>query len=106
MRLIDAEALKKAIKDNGYSHYFEIFDIIDNAPTVPLHDFKEGYKQAIIDGKTNFSRPQGKWKVKTKSTFPQYQPDEYLCPFCNTIVNYKTNFCHNCGAQMGKEGAE
>ena len=34
MRLIGAEALKKAIKDNGYSHYFEILDIIDNAPTV------------------------------------------------------------------------
>ena len=31
---ISREALKKAIKDNGYSHYFEIFDIIDNAPTV------------------------------------------------------------------------
>lgn len=33
--------------------------IIDDAPTVPLPDFKEGYKQAIKDGKTNFSRQQG-----------------------------------------------
>jgi hypothetical protein len=35
--------------------------LIDNAPTVPLPDFKEGYKQAIIDGKTNYSRPQDEW---------------------------------------------
>lgn len=43
---------------------------------------------------------KGEWIVKTKSTFPQYQPDEYECPFCKTIVNYKTNYCHNCGAIM------
>lgn len=40
--LISREALKKAIKDNGYSHYFEIFDLIDNAPSVSpykaIHD--------------------------------------------------------------------
>jgi hypothetical protein len=30
--LISREALKAAMKDNGYSHYFEIFSIIDNAP--------------------------------------------------------------------------
>ena len=34
--LISREALKKAINDNGcrHSHYFDIFDVIDNAPTV------------------------------------------------------------------------
>lgn len=46
------------------------------------------------------NRLRGEWKVKALSTFPQYQPDEYICPFCNTVVNYKTNFCHNCGADM------
>lgn len=35
--------------------------ITDNAPTVSLPDFKEGYKQAIIDGKTNYSRPESGW---------------------------------------------
>ena len=48
-------------------------------------------------------RPKGEWKVKTISTFIQYQPNEYVCPFCNTIVNYKTNFCPNCGADMRGE---
>lgn len=43
---------------------------------------------------------KGEWKVKTISTFPQYQHDEYMCPFCNTVVNYKTNYCPDCGAYM------
>lgn len=33
-----------------------IEDAIDNAPTIPLPDYKEGYKQAILDGKTNYMR--------------------------------------------------
>lgn len=45
-------------------------------------------------------RPKGEWIVKTQSTFPQYQPNEYECPFCHTVVNHKTNFCHHCGAEM------
>ncbi len=116
MRIGDLDALKKTLGSSSYWRYTHeygdvilvswVMSAIDNAPTVPLPDFKEGYKQAIIDGKTNFSRPQGEWKVKALSTFPQYQPDEYICPFCNTIVNYKTNFCSNCGADMRKEGTE
>lgn len=66
VRLIDANALKEAIKDNGYSHYFEIFDIIDNAPTVhhPNCDICEdkakqyslGFQDGYLTGK---ERPQG-----------------------------------------------
>ena len=53
--LISREALKEAIKDNGYSHYFEILDIIDNAPTVefpPVINMKPltaEEKQGLID---------------------------------------------------------
>lgn len=52
MRLIDADALKKSITDMELSltNKRQILEKIDNAPTVPLPDFKEGYKQAIIDG--------------------------------------------------------
>lgn len=63
--LISREDLKKEIKEQTYQfeqipiRVDKVISIIDNAPTVPLPDFKEGYKQAIIDGKTNFSRPQG-----------------------------------------------
>ena len=80
--LISREALRKSLeelkKSPWYCEHRDTIDgiasrqaqketlqivenIIDNAPTVPLPDFKEGYKQAIIDGKTNFSRPQGEY---------------------------------------------
>lgn len=62
--LISREALKKefAKHTDSYGNLQVGWDyLIDNAPTVPLPDFKEGYKQAIIDGKTNFSRPQAEW---------------------------------------------
>lgn len=79
-RPIDADILKEAIKTydkfaclpNGilepfrklehpemfepYIHFRDVIKAIGNAPTIPLPDFKEGYKQAIRDGKTNFSR--------------------------------------------------
>ena len=68
-RLIDANALKETflndvsmMKDNKRTVgacMQHILWLINNAPTVPLPDFKAGYKQAIIDGKTNYSRPQG-----------------------------------------------
>lgn len=60
--LISREALKKAVyTEFGNSNLTDAFnEIIDNAPSIPLPDFKEGYKQAIIDGKTNFSRPRQK----------------------------------------------
>lgn len=61
MRLIDADELKECLRWSEVCRLSikEINEIIDNAPTVELPDFKEGYKQAILDGKTNFSRPQG-----------------------------------------------
>ena len=117
--LISREALKKAICEKGIKGYEEYnqglataLDLIDLAPTVSpykaIHDelHKGEEEQAIIDGQTNFSRPQGEWICKTKSTFPQYQPDEYRCPFCNVIVHRKTNYCEYCGAKMSKGGEE
>ncbi|MBO7526969.1 MAG: hypothetical protein J6T74_03620 [Clostridia bacterium] len=61
MRLIDADALIKRIdverqylKERGLLggehilvHNFR--ELVENAPSVPLPDFKEGYKQAIKD---------------------------------------------------------
>lgn len=79
--------------------------IIDNAPTVPLPDFKDGYKQAIIDGKTNFQRPKGEWIERTERiTLDTY----YECSNCKepwttiegTPWQNMMNFCPNCGARM------
>ena len=123
MRLIDADTLKKSIKsyaddqydENEYLGEYAIMDIIDNAPTIiycsqtpeglPLmdlrersqSDFKEGYKQAIIDGKTNYSRPQGEWIVRDG------EPMTYKCSFCGELNCCKGNFCPDCGADMRGE---
>ena len=50
--LISREALKNAIKDNGYSHYFEIFDIIDNIPPA------EPKKEIVPVCKVTFDKEQ------------------------------------------------
>lgn len=95
-RPIDADAFKKQF--SGEEHYWalKIIDMIDNAPTVPLPDFKEGYKQAILDGKTNFSRPKGKW---VESDVPESILSK--CSLCGFHCGAKTfNFCPMCGADM------
>jgi hypothetical protein len=103
MKLIDADELKTEINkiideeieiDEKWSNGLKYsFKIIDNTPTVPLSDFKEGYKQAIIDGKTNFSRPHGKWIYECL--------DYSKCSNCNYANHYgDLPFCPNCGASM------
>ena len=74
-RLIDADALKKIIHCE-YSDDLGILDKIDNSPTVPLPDFKEGYKQAILDGKTNYSRQQEWIPIKTRP-LAEEEKEEY-----------------------------
>lgn len=98
--LISREALKEAIKDNGYSHYFEILDIIDNAPTVNPFE-RIG---TICNENCGVYRPHGKW-IK--------QEWGYVCSVCgvsndyaydNNIHKFTDYFCPNCGAKM--EGGE
>lgn len=97
-----------------YIHFRDVIKAIDNAPTIPLPDFKEGYKQAIRDGKTNFSRPQGEWvgineylKHIEESTGEKYKTSGLYNGrlFCNKCwkmseLMIKTNFCYECGAEM------
>ena len=102
MRLIDADALLEDLKKTG--RYFQAKFDIENAPTVPLPDFKEGYKQAIRDGKTNFTKLKGEWVEKL-----DYNRDTYYdCSVCGnswttiegTPWDNGMNFCPNCGADM------
>ena len=107
MRTIDADALKKKLQYVYSCEYIgskskegivsDIIDAIDNAPTVPLPDFKDGYKQAILDGKTNFSRPQGEWIIHDRECL------KYGCNQCGNLTNINSNFCPNCGAYMRGE---
>ncbi len=111
MRLIDLDAKEPYLLDGRYS-----IGIPGNVSTVEPNDtmfkewfcpdcqerknsYKAGYKQAIIDGKTNYSRPQGEWKTPT-SIFK----GNYFCNNCNGFVIDKSKYCPNCGAEMrGKE---
>ena len=102
MRLINAEALKKAImlKDNvAYETWDELYDSvleeIDNAPTVQLTELCKGC-QYLKDCETcdKNERPQGEWIGGCK------------CSVCGNFSNDNGDFCTNCGAQMEKEGKE
>lgn len=92
MRSIDADALRKNMEFicmgimAGTESYNAPLTEIDNAPSIPLPDFKEGYKQAIIDGKTNFSRAQNKWG--------KWIISEIQCPNC---FNYFDTDCYSMG---------
>lgn len=59
-------------------------------------DFKAGYKQAIIDGKTNCSRQKGNWIFKQGLMSGGY----YKCDVCGGLARYETNYCSDCGAYM------
>ena len=66
--------------------------------------YKDGYKQAILDGKTQFKRPQGEW---------YYSCDKgWECNQCHKTVKDMPidddkkatySFCPNCGADMRGE---
>lgn len=70
MRLGNLDALKEELKryfsdgvlDNISAKlaFNMILRKIDDSPTIPQPDYKDGYKQAIIDGKTNFNNKGGK----------------------------------------------
>ena len=104
MRLGDLDhlLLKLDAELSDDARYIDIADqireIIDNAPTV-MKDYDTGYQDGLEDG-LNDIRPKGDWICVTKSTFPQYQPDEYKCSNCNKLCHIKYYYCPFCGADM------
>ena len=102
MRLIDADKLyPDCMTKNGTLAISQ--SQIANSPTIPLPDFKEGYKQAIRDGKTNFSRPHGKWiecDGFCECSECQHREDN------DRFIWNDMNFCSTCGADMREAGNE
>ena len=81
-------------------------DLIENAPTVePRDNYDMGYVQGLEDGRNE--RPQGEWIDRSET-------DGYVeCPFCGSLTTCWSNkvveelhYCFNCGAELGKGGAE
>ena len=106
MRLIDADALKEAVNKKKVVGRFNTIMLIDNAPIVPLPDLKDGYKQAIIDGKTNYSRPQGEW-INHRNDNGHNIAD---CSLCGKATQWHDEdedgiprYCWYCGANMKGE---
>lgn len=118
MRPVDVDALLKAIDEErqyllargqaGAEHILvrNFRNLVEDAPSIPLPDFKDGYRQAIIDGQANYSRPRGEWIEQGYL--------EYKCSVCGRHIlleDHWTNitkdypFCH-CGADMRDDSKE
>ena len=101
-RLIDAEALKVAIKkelpamSNWGEHFIPM--LIDNAPTV-AEDYDTGYQDGIEDG-LNDIRPKGKPIIRTNG---YDMSNYYICSECHYSIDGWDKFCRNCGADMRSE---
>ena len=102
MRLIDADALKKAISElpnDNPSYYYtgdlldreKVLDEIDNAPTVEGEILtEEAYSDLCL--RASRERPQGEWQI-TKAGYAK-------CPYCRCEREIPENFCGYCGADM------
>jgi len=118
IRLIDADKLWESIyfskKENDVYDTTtitmkELYDIIDNAPTV---EFDEDIIQQFLNKRcmsivTNEylialqdKRPQGEWILGTPTEY--YPEPNPICPFCNFGNDDTSNYCPNCGARLVK----
>lgn len=111
----------------------QIYDIIDNAPTVEPFEpdyvgkerlearqrgYEEGYRNGMEIGKTlNPKIKQGEWIITHhKDILGRWNSwYEYKCSVCKHSISqmyddaygeYATKFCPNCGADMQKGGEE
>ena len=93
MRLIDADELKKALRNPDDKRYLSesiislVFERIDNAPTVP-NEYMRGYEAA----EREYKRPQGEWQLYGMI---------YYCSNCGKDCEQGgNNYCGQCGADM------
>lgn len=106
MRLIDADKLKETIKSPETFTTIPVkkhmCKIIDNAPTVSDR-YDEGYVDGLKEGLKD--EPIGKW-IDHSEDYGYVE-----CPKCEHLTNCEGNvdelhYCWNCGAKLGKGGAE
>lgn len=107
MRLIDADALRKAFHNRIYyfdkSSWDEANALIDNSPTVEEKSYSMGYQDGAEDGLQDI-RPHGKWEEDWQEDLDFMSRKGWKCPFCKWRTTYGTpNFCMNCGADLREE---
>lgn len=106
-RLIDAEALKEAFRNNCFHNCYYcklskwdkkgscyICGLIDNAPTITDHSrelvqksIEIGHRVGYYEGKIENKRPQGEW-IDYDNTF-------YKCPDCGYLLEKCCPQCQN-----------
>ena len=95
-RLIDADALKKAVNDKRVVGRFNTIMLIDEAPTLP-NEYMRGFEAA----KREYKRPHGKWISNCEAYY-----DGLNCSVCGEMLphsdeyEYTTKYCPHCGAKM------
>ena len=114
MRLIDADALKKALEwidGNPYINFDkEIMQEIDNAPTVELfchYQYDGEVKEPCVEGPCPHERPQGEWIYEEHTKFldggGRILCRGYKCSNCGFFRHRKrgmSKYCEECGAKM------
>ena len=113
IRPIDANALKEAFNSwknmDDYYHntdcvdipFTEVFDLIDNAPTVEYPFYAEAYQTGYEEGKNG--RPQGEW-INHRNDNGHNIAD---CSICGKTMQWHDEdddgiprYCWYCGADM------
>lgn len=109
MRMIDADALIKALEITQYNDIDDLSrteDLIDNAPTIEEKSYAMGYQDGLEDGLQGI-RTEGKWIYhRAQGEFLPYMEcdnchEEFLLNMLRPAEFRKVNrFCSNCGADM------
>lgn len=55
-----------------------------------------------FEEKRKSRRIRGRWRNALEH-YDDVWHNVYICPFCDFVVNDKTNFCQECGADMREE---
>jgi len=101
VRLVNADAVKKAIQKTEYFNEYVfgfICDVIDNVPTINDETYRIGvatgarlgYEKALKD------LPTGEWIIHSTDDGTNY----HICSECNHAGDSWDNFCRNCGKKM------